>query len=214
MNADRRSGELKVFRYYPYFNKAFGVLKRYMVSQCKLSDAAGAVVKRAKTLEEIWALVGEDFWVTMPCTSEVTGENIEGTRLTLQRCHENMNAHNTQNKVGFEFTIRTPSTLQRFKHFGKQFNKLWDELRELAAKDDEEDGQGGGGEEGEAGNERLSRWGRYSLKFFYYWVSFSPLTRGSAAAGHAALVAILRFGGYEIQGGMKEGVQLDWEVRA
>ena len=215
------SGELKVFRYYSYFNKAFGVLKKFMVSQCKLSDGVGTIVKRAKTLEEIWNLVGEDFWVTVPCVSEVTNKNMEGTRLTLQRCHENMNAHNTKNKVGFEFTIRTPSTPQRFKDFGEQFDKLWEELRELSADDDEGDdekrvggGEGGhgGGDGADAGNNRLRRWSRYSLKFFYYWVSFSPLTRGSAAAGYAALVAILRFGGYGVQGGMKEGVQLDWEA--
>ena len=78
------SGELKVFRYGPYYNKAFGVLKRYMVNQCRLNKRAAAVVKGARTLEEMWNLVAEDFWVIVPCISELTGENMEGTRLTLQ----------------------------------------------------------------------------------------------------------------------------------
>ena len=47
------TGELRVIRYYPYFQKAFTMLKKLMVTQCKLSDKVGEVVKRSKSLEEV-----------------------------------------------------------------------------------------------------------------------------------------------------------------
>ena len=91
-----------------------------------------------------------------------------------------MNAHNTQNKVGFEFTIRTPSTPQRFKQFGKQFEKLWKELREVAGEDlgddndeddeDDEDEEDEEDEEEEEENLRLRKWATFALKYFFYWV--------------------------------------------
>lgn len=31
---------------------------------------------------------------------------------------------------------------------------------------------------------------RYALRLFYYWINFTPTTRGSAVAGYAALLAI------------------------
>ena len=145
----------------------------------------------------------DDFWVIVPCFSEVTGENMEGTRLTLQKYHEGMQAKNVSetDKVGFEFTIRTPSTPHRFKQFDEQFKKLWNDLRE--ALEGRAGGRGGGGKTNVL---------RLGLKIFYYWVCFGPLTRGSAAVGYAALVSILRLGGYEIIGGMQDKVQLDWEA--
>jgi len=197
------TGELRVIRYYPYFNKAFAMLKKLMVTQCKLGDKVGEVVKRSKTLDELYNLVEDDFWVIVPCFSEVTGENMEGTRLTLQKYYEGMRAQNVSetDKVGFEFTIRTPSTPHRFKQFNEQFKKIWNDLQEVFER---------GGEKG--GGAFKTDMLRLALKFFYYWVCFGPLTRGSAAVGYAGMVAIVRLGGFEIIGGMQEKVQLDWEA--
>ena len=39
---------------------------------------------------------------------------------------------------------------------------------------------------------------RHALTFFYYWVTFAPLSRGSAACGYAVLHSMLLAGGYEL----------------
>ena len=55
----------------------------------------------AVELEEVYAAVGQDFYVVIPCAGSGCWE---GTRLTLLRHEPN----------GFEFTIRTPGTPSRY----------------------------------------------------------------------------------------------------
>ena len=50
------------------------------------------------------------------------------------------------------------------------------------------------------------------LELFYYFVTFAPLSRGSAVCGYAALCAVLRCGGYELAAHLPENRQLDWEA--
>jgi hypothetical protein len=47
---------------------------------------------------------------------------------------------------------------------------------------------------------------------FYYWVTWAPLTRGSAATGYAVMYGLLLACGYTIQRGPPNGIQADWEA--
>ena len=51
-----------------------------------------------------------------------------------------------------------------------------------------------------------------ALEFFYYFVTFAPLSRGTAVCGYAALCAVLRCGGYEISAPLPRDRQFDWEA--
>ena len=58
-------------------------------------------INEAITLAEVHELCGKrDFWCTAPCASEKTGEDLGGTRITLQATQHG----------GFDFSIRTPGT--------------------------------------------------------------------------------------------------------
>ena len=188
------SGEFKVFRYYPYFDRGFELMKKLVVQQCKLNPKQAAKVEAAKSLAELWNLVGGDFWVVVPCRGgrEKTKTSMEGTRFTLQKCGADVTLENSTSKNGFEFTIRTPGTPARWVEFSGELDLLWEQLR--------------GAVKGRHAVLQIA------LKIFYFWVCFAPLTRGSAACGYCMLVSILRVAGFEIEGGMLEGVQLDWEA--
>eukprot|EP00605_Chrysophyceae_sp_TOSAG23-4_P000509 GSChrysophyteH1.ASY1.ANO1.571.1 assembled CDS len=111
----------------------------------------------------------------------------EGTRLTLVQC---------SNPSGFEYTIRTPGTPARWEEISKdlQWSLLLAQktIRDLSA----------------SSKDKL----RVALDVFYYWVSFAPLSRGTACCGLAALTAILAAGGLEWTNGVPAGKQLDWEA--
>ncbi len=50
------------------------------------------------------------------------------------------------------------------------------------------------------------------LKYFYYWINYSPLSRGSAAVGYASLVGCVLAMGDVLMSPLPEGIQLDWEA--
>ena len=53
----------------------------------------------------------------------------------------------------------------------------------------------------------------FVLIFFYYWVTFAPLTRGSASTGYSAMFALMRGGlNMAMTKGMPPSCQLDWEA--
>jgi len=188
------SGELKVHRYYSYFDKAVSTMKRLMIKQCNVVDeGALKVLNGVLSLGEIYRMAGGDFWVVVPCVGDKTKEIMEGTRLTLQK-----HAGEQGGEGSYDFSIRTPGTPERWEQFSKEFDKLWEEDVKEAI-------------EGCSGRVDLVQ---VSLKVFYYWVHFAPLTRGSAAVGHGMMLSLLRAGGKEMRlgGGQLEGVQLDWEA--
>jgi hypothetical protein len=50
------------------------------------------------------------------------------------------------------------------------------------------------------------------LELYYFWINFSPLSRGSAAVGYASIVAcMISFGDIPTHP-LPKGVQLDWEA--
>ena len=107
-------------RYYCYYSQAVrrlagellatngyydvsGQYKSLLASGRRAVQAVQGAAVDSSVLETIRSAVGEDFYVVVPCRMS-SGQVAEGTRLTLLRHEPN----------GFEFTIRTPSTPQRF----------------------------------------------------------------------------------------------------
>lgn len=67
-----------------------------------------AALEKSTTLDDLHNLAGGDFFVILPCQSIARpGQMHEGTRLTLVAVQPE----------GYELTIRTPSTPQRWQHF-------------------------------------------------------------------------------------------------
>ena len=80
------NGQLKVYRYYPYFNQAFNLMKDLIVGMMGDGPAVQAV-KAMTSLEELYSAWGKgDFWMVSPCHSTaLPGRTMEGTRLTVQK---------------------------------------------------------------------------------------------------------------------------------
>ncbi len=194
------SGELKVFRYHSYYKKGFEALKELMVEQCGLtgrsegSAVATAVVEGLSTLEEVWDMVGGDFWVVVPCYGITGSRKMEGTRLTLRKIKEGEGGGG----AGFEFCIRTPGTPERWQHFTEEFNTLWVDVERIVSKTHTDDDD--------------TEVFEVALKVFWLWISYAPLTRGSASVGYAMLLVILRTKGFNVIGAIPKNVQLDWEA--
>lgn len=107
------NGHLTTVRYEPYYEPAFDRVKDilqqrgyYTVSDqfVQLDADERQTVGEARTLAQLRAAVGRDFYVVVPCPSlrsPSAGLVLEGTRLTLL----------TQEPEGFDFTIRTPGII-------------------------------------------------------------------------------------------------------
>ena len=50
------------------------------------------------------------------------------------------------------------------------------------------------------------------LEMFYYWVNFTPITRGAAFVGYTLLYSIVLSRGYVITSRVPKNRQLDWEA--
>ena len=208
-------GQLRVVRYYSYYQKAFDTVKSLLIhniggespnfpytccfksSGMPLNPATmplDSLVSSTSTLEDLWHAVGEDFFVITRYHSLCCPDRyIEGTRITLQTSHPD----------GFKFTIRTPGTPARWELFNEELSFLCAALRELFGRiHDDPDGAVG------LKVDVL----KLALKFFYVWVVFAPLSRGSAVCGYACLHGIILTAGFKISKSLPEGVQLYWEA--
>lgn len=108
------NGHLTTVRYAPYFQPAFDRVKEILQQQgyytasdqfVSLGPEDRRLVAAARTLTELRAAVGRNFYVVVPCPSlrepprgSAPALILEGTRLTLL----------AQEPEGFDFTIRTP----------------------------------------------------------------------------------------------------------
>lgn len=197
------NGQLKTIRYYSYFSMAFDKMKTLLQkgyysarNQLKEISAQCTVLEKAKTLNDIYALTGEDFYVIIPCPSvnatytPSSGESMassvmEGTRLTLV-------AHEPD---GFEFTIRMPGTPARWNQFEVELSSSLRRLEDSLLADCDD-----------------TNLLRQALEVFYLWVVFAPLSRGTAFCGYAGLQAILISRGKHISSALPPDKQLDWEA--
>jgi len=124
------TGQLKVPKYYSYFPRCFALTKRLLQEQHVLTDAMADKVAAATTCADLWGAMQRDFFVISPCfrlplepgerpeaTDRTAAERgwMEGTRITLvQKLEER----------GYQFTIRTPGTPDRYRAYTAELDLL------------------------------------------------------------------------------------------
>lgn len=203
-------GQLRVIRYFGYFQKTFDIVKTLLLKESNGSQfpenccfrAGGAplttspmtqVIASASSVEDLWHSVGEDFYVTTKYFSvQDPSLCVEGTRITLLASYPD----------GFKFTIRTPGTPPRWAIFNEELSTTCRTIL-VILEDIHQSGPS------EANKIKLVK---QALIFFYIWVVFAPLSRGSAACGYACLHGILLAGGFLVTSNLPENIQLDWEA--
>ncbi|CAB1105083.1 unnamed protein product [Ectocarpus sp. CCAP 1310/34] len=200
------NGQLKVVRYYPYYTMALDLMKKLMCEQSSLSEETKAAISHPNAgLAELHEAIGHDHWVVTPCQRSSLGPGsegriMEGTRLTIV----------ANNPEGFEFTIRTPGTPERWRQYEHELRAVWGKLTAAFCEGDPPAAHCRG-EEGEANN-KDDVVCDLILTMFYYWVNFGPLSRGSAACGYIVLSGLMAAAGWRLTEPLPVNVQMDWEA--
>eukprot|EP00960_Hanusia_phi_P038138 753295-Hanusia_phi.AAC.5 len=189
------TGQMNVVRYYPYFERARDVVKKLIEESgaCNVHDQRFMLppnkidqLKEAKTCQDLWDVMQQGFYVETPCHSIARpGKIMAGTRITLLQ----------KPPDGFDFTIRTPGTPPRWLEMDKEMAHVWSLLTEEARRQPAPD---------------PDRFTDLALTFYFYWVNFGPLSRGTAACGYIAFFALMLSIGFEVQTSPPEGTQVDW----
>ncbi|GMH35900.1 hypothetical protein BSKO_03768 [Bryopsis sp. KO-2023] len=192
------SGQTKCVRYYMNFERAFKKQKEILLKCGKAFNAQNEAImvdspqqqeaiRNAKVAGDMYAVIKEDAWVVVPIQSLAQPDaEMEGTRLTL------VNVPNQPD--GYEFSIRTPVTPARWDLFEADLSLAWGKVISNLS----------------AGDPVLSA--RSILTFVYYWYNFMPLARGTAASGHATLLALFWAAGMPVTRGIPPNYQIDWEA--
>ena len=151
LHTPMQSGQLKVVRYAKYIPDALEVVKETLRRNVPPGEDDFMVrLEAASTLTKVHELCGKrDFWCTAPCASEKTGEDLGGTRITLQATQHG----------GFDFSIRTPGTPKRWKLYDRELQYHWNKLIEEVHDKD--------------------RVRERAAKMFYYWCAFGPFFAGA-----------------------------------
>eukprot|EP00058_Branchiostoma_floridae_P011638 XP_002597126.1 hypothetical protein BRAFLDRAFT_76343 [Branchiostoma floridae] len=180
-------GQCHVVRYYPYWKKAFPLMKDLMKDQCNPSPAQLEQINEAQTPHDLYAIRSHDFYVATPCHSQAApGRIMEGTRLTIQK----------KTRYGYTCSIRTPGTPARWKQFDQEMAHAWERLCEEAVRPQPD----------------TRTMYELSATLAYYWYNFMPLSRGSAACGLLSLHALLLAMDLQIDQPIPAGLQVDWEA--
>jgi len=189
------TGQMNVVRYFPYFRRALEVVKkliadsgacnvhdqRFMLPRSKLDS-----LQEATNCHDLWDVMQQGFYVETPCHSIARpGKIMAGTRITLlQKAPD-----------GFDFTIRTPGTPPRWVEMDQEMGHVWRLLTMEARRKPAPD---------------LDKFTELALSFYFYWVNFGPLSRGTAACGYIAFFALMLSIDYEVMTSPPEGTQVDW----
>jgi tetratricopeptide (TPR) repeat protein len=196
------NGELKCIRYYSYFPKGFALMKNLLLTDFyysaagtkkELSNELKQHVLNANTLDDLMSIVDEDFYVVCPCRSALNESILlEGTRLTLVK----------KQPEGYDFSIRSAGLPSRWAAMDAEMKYAFDRvISSLICSTS-----------GSYTNEQLLLVIRESVSLFFYWVNFAPLSRGTAACGYAALLAVIVATGKRIITPIPPKIQLDWEA--
>lgn len=106
------------------------------------------------------------------------------------------------NPEGFEFTIRTPGTPDRWRQYEDELSAVWGNLTAAVCENAKS-------ENGAADQDAVCD---LILTIFYYWVNFGPLSRGSAACGYIVLSGLMAAAGWRLTEPLPANVQMDWEA--
>jgi tetratricopeptide (TPR) repeat protein len=181
------SNQLKIARYYPYYNIAFELMKHYTLKTYPLTDEMIQKIQNAKHCGQLREVINHDYFVIVPCESLVnSNKRMEGTRLTLLKKGDDK----------YEFMIKTPVTPQRWQQFDEELTIIWSNIIfELCQTT--------------INNQKLAQMFFY---FYYYWTCFAPISRGTAAVGFIALKGLFIQIGIELDFQLPENKQIDWEA--
>jgi hypothetical protein len=183
------TGQARVVRYYPMFERSFALMKSLMPAQLTLPDSLLEPVRSAASCSDLHKLIRRDFWVVTPCRSvSRPGHTLEGTRLTLQCVAPN----------GFEYSIRTPGTPDRWKDYGIELDHIWGALCTSARAP--------------RSDENIKLCVEHLLTLAFYWYNFMPLSRGTAACGLISIVSMLLALDLELGDSLPDDVQPDWDA--
>lgn len=200
-------GYKKSSRYSSYYQPGFELMKDIILNEGFHSEYSPDIltplpldrvdaVREANTTNELLTAVGMRFYAeillhSMVSEAEGGDEKVRGGFLIL----EHMGPH------GIDFSIKFQNTepkyqLQYQRNMDYIFESMVDALVMLAPED-------------KKGHKDVAL--AAGLDMYYYWVSYSPLSRGSSAGGYTAIYAILLAAGVQPKNNMPLDVQLDWE---
>ncbi|XVE87036.1 hypothetical protein DITRI_Ditri18aG0083600 [Diplodiscus trichospermus] len=120
-------GHAKVVRYFPNYQRTLDIAKTIMKDKLFVHNKADEIIdlskegkaeniEHAKSCDDLYELVGEDFWLATWCNSTaVKGKQLEGTRITLVK----------MGQCGYDFVIRTPCTPSRWEKFDTETAMAW-----------------------------------------------------------------------------------------
>ncbi|XWS41813.1 hypothetical protein CRYUN_Cryun17cG0115200 [Craigia yunnanensis] len=123
-------GQAKVVRYFPNYERTLDIAKTIMKDKHFVHNKADEIIDlskegktenivHAKSCDDLYELVGEDFWLATWCNSTaVEGKQLEGTRITIVK----MGQH------GYDFAIRTPCTPSRWEDFDTEMAMAWEAI--------------------------------------------------------------------------------------
>ncbi|CAI5463034.1 unnamed protein product [Closterium sp. Yama58-4] len=194
-------GQMKNSRYYFIFDRALDIMKGRMLDDgvwnglnnpVEITPEMKKQIKAAKDAEELWKVIGEDYWVVTPCYSTATpGYVMNGTRLTMVRT-----------PTYYDFAIKTPGTPPRWKEYDHEMDAAWKALcaayLDTALK------------ESNILEYRL-RIQRAILALAFYWYNFMPLARGTAMVGYVTMLGLFLAADMQITAHVPRGLQADWE---
>lgn len=190
------AGQLEVVRYFRYCDRALDLVKQHIRSR-PLTDSLGeltveARLRECRNIHDLYALCGHsDFWVSTSCASlKSRAKTLDGTQIALQK----------RDPDGYDFTIRTPCTPDRWREYDAEMREAWLVAARRAA---------------EVRRDTSAR--RFAvdaaLVCFYYFVNFGALSRGTATTAYAVLVGtLLAFGFRPPLPPFPPNFQLDWEA--
>lgn len=202
-NTPMRIGQAKVVRYFPNFERTLNFAKSIVKEELCIHNKADDIIDLskngklqdfmdAKTCDDLYKVVGEDFWLATHCNSTAfEGKKLEGTRITL-----------VERERGLEFAIRTPCIPSRWEDFDAEMKNAWEALCNAYC----------GEKYGSTDFSALENVRDAILRMAYYWYNFMPLSRGTAAVGFTVLLGLLLAANMEFAENIPPGVQVDWEA--
>lgn len=181
-------GQKKHIKHYMYRDQCFEMMKPLVCDQQRnLSSYDKKLIHEAKTEDDLFKLIGHDFWVVSYCQSRCTQDQIESVRLILQQ----------QEPEGYNFCIQIPAKTTRDEAYDKELTLAFNDLgKYVEEKKDDND---------------LEKSVELCLTFYFYWMNHGALTRGFGICGEIVLTGLLLALGYLRTSAIRD-IQLDWEA--
>jgi hypothetical protein len=190
-------------RYGPYVNMALNATRDQLLAvgflpqsgsdMIKVTDPKlRRVIEDAKHVSDLHRGVGDrSFYALMPCYSTLEpGRVMNGTLIRLDKAVND----------GWDFGICTSTSYRRYIDYEEELDAAFQRVvRALVNAENLND------------SNRREAVEKHTLELFFYWIQFTPITRGTSASGYAAILACILAMGEQIDNAVPKGKQLDWE---